>query len=73
MVRLPAARAVAVPASPPRAVPAVQGLPLRDALFALHRAGFRVRLASGGPTGRTIPASGAVAPAGSAVTLYYVP
>jgi cell division protein FtsI (penicillin-binding protein 3) len=73
VVRLPAARPVAVPVSPPRAVPTVQGLPLRDALYALHRAGFHVRLAAGAPSGRTIPAAGAIAAAGAEVTLYHAP
>jgi cell division protein FtsI (penicillin-binding protein 3) len=73
VVRLPAPRPAPMPASPPRAVPAVQGLPLRDALYALHRAGFHVRLSSGSPAGRTIPVGGAMAPAGATVTLYHQP
>jgi cell division protein FtsI (penicillin-binding protein 3) len=73
VVRLPAPRPARVPASPPRPVPAVQGLPLRDALYALHRAGFHVRLAAGSPAGRTVPAGGALAPAGAEVTLYRAP
>jgi cell division protein FtsI (penicillin-binding protein 3) len=72
VVDLPGRRVAAVPVSPPRAVPAGQGLPLRDAIYALHRAGFRVKLAPGGD-GRTVPAAGAVAPAGTAVTLYRDP
>jgi len=73
VVRLPAPKASRAPASPPRAVPAVQGLPLRDALYALHRAGFHVRLANGAPAGRTIPAGGSLAAAGTEVTLYRAP
>ncbi|AHG90607.1 penicillin-binding protein transpeptidase [Gemmatirosa kalamazoonensis] len=73
VVRLPAPKTSRAPASPPRAVPAVQGLPLRDALYALHRAGFHVRLANGAPAGRTIPAAGSLAAAGTEVTLYRAP
>lgn len=64
---------------PPRAVPAVQGLPVRDAMFALHRAGFRVRLADAPRSGvapsagRTQPGAGAVARAGATVTLFREP
>ena len=53
---------------PPRAVPDVRGLPLRQAAHALHAAGFRVQLAPG-RLGETSPAAGAVAPAGSLVRL----
>jgi cell division protein FtsI (penicillin-binding protein 3) len=77
VVELPAKRPAAA-VLPPRAVPAVQGLPVRDAVFALHRAGFRVRVADaprdGAPTaGRTQPGAGAVARAGAVVTLYREP
>ena len=58
------------PPAPPRAVPDVAGLPLRDAVRALHDAGFRVELVPGTPTG-TAPAAGAVAPAGALVRLRY--
>lgn len=70
----------------PRPVPAVHGLPVRDAVYALHRAGFRVRLAEEGagraavaahalgrPAGRTVPAAGAPARAGALVTLHRAP
>jgi hypothetical protein len=50
----------------------VQGLPLRDAIYALHRAGFHVRLANGA-AGRTAPDAGAMLPAGASVTLYRNP
>jgi cell division protein FtsI (penicillin-binding protein 3) len=58
------------PAKPsaPRAVPDVSGLSLRDAVRALHEAGFRVRLVAGAPTATT-PAAGAMAPAGTLVRL----
>lgn len=55
---------------PPRAVPSVQGLDLRDAVRALHDAGFRVRLSTG-PSGTTQPAAGAIAPAGALIRLYH--
>ncbi|GJG87681.1 hypothetical protein tb265_28620 [Gemmatimonadetes bacterium T265] len=69
---------------PPRVVPPVQGLPVRDALFALQRAGFDARLAPGPaavaaaralgrPAFRTVPAAGALAAAGAPVTLYRQP
>ena len=50
----------------PRAVPDVRGLSLRQAVHALHAAGFRVQLDTG-RSGETNPAAGAVAPAGSLV------
>ncbi|MGZ8469617.1 MAG: peptidoglycan D,D-transpeptidase FtsI family protein [Gemmatirosa sp.] len=78
VIELPAKPAPAT-VRPPRAVPAVQGLPVRDAVFALHRAGFRVRLADApragvAPSaGRTQPGAGAVARAGAMVTLFREP
>jgi len=48
-------------------VPDVRGLELRDAVRALHEAGFRVQLARGS-TG-TSPAAGAVVRTGSLVRL----
>ncbi|HEX8724756.1 MAG TPA: PASTA domain-containing protein, partial [Gemmatimonadaceae bacterium] len=62
--------AAAAPPLPPRAVPSVTGLPLRDAVRALHAAGFRVRLVRGAPVA-TVPAAGAMAGAGSVVLLRY--
>jgi beta-lactam-binding protein with PASTA domain len=53
---------------PPRAVPDVRGLPARQAVRALHRAGFRVQLVLG-VAGTTSPAAGVVAPAGTVVRL----
>ena len=58
-------------ARPPRAVPDVAGLELRDAVRALHGAGFRVRLVNGGAPGTTIPAAGASAPAGAVIRLHH--
>lgn len=76
VVALPARPATTAHAPrPPRPVPAVQGLPLRDAVYALHRAGFRVRLdavrglGSGRSAGATVPAAGTSAAAGTLVTL----
>jgi hypothetical protein len=60
---------------------------VRDAVVALHRAGFRVRVVDAGagpraadsgralgrPVGRTLPAAGAAAAIGSLVTLYRAP
>jgi hypothetical protein len=68
-------------------VPDVHGLALRDAVYALQRAGFRARLAGGPPSatdtgagrdigrpaGRTVPAAGASAAAGALVTVYRAP
>ena len=67
---LPAAPPAAAPPLPPRAVPAVAGMPLRDAVRTLHEAGFRVRLVRGAPAA-TVPAAGAMAGAGSVVLLRY--
>jgi hypothetical protein len=69
---LPAAPAggLAVPPPPPRSVPDVGGLPLRDAVRALHDAGFRVDLVRGAPAA-TSPAAGAMLAAGSVVRLRY--
>jgi hypothetical protein len=69
VVDLPAPPRADSPPLPPRAVPAVQGLPLRDAVYALHRAGFRVRVAAGSP-GQTAPAAGTAVRPGAVVTLY---
>jgi cell division protein FtsI (penicillin-binding protein 3) len=55
-----------------RAVPDVRGLSLRQAVHALHAAGFRVKL-NGGSPGVTNPAAGAMAPAGSVVHLASTP
>ncbi|MGI9089509.1 MAG: penicillin-binding transpeptidase domain-containing protein [Gemmatimonadaceae bacterium] len=57
VVKLPAVSRVAPPASSLRAVPNVEGLPLRGAVRALHAAGFRVQLVRGGPPG-PVPAAG---------------
>ena len=51
----------------PRTVPDVRGLALRDAIRALHTAGFNVRVVNG--AAGTRPAAGESAPAGSVVRL----
>ena len=56
----------------PSEVPDVRGLPARQAVHALHAAGFRVQLVAGG-TGATMPSAGSVAPAGSLVRLAGAP
>jgi cell division protein FtsI (penicillin-binding protein 3) len=68
-----------IPAPPPaklvlaaRAVPDVHGLSLRQAVHALHAAGFRVTL-SAGASGETSPAAGALAPAGALIRLAGAP
>lgn len=59
-------------APPPRSVPNVRGMNLRDAVRSLHVAGFRVQLARGAPSSNvTEPAFGALATAGSLVRLRY--
>jgi hypothetical protein len=55
-----------------RAVPDVRGLSLRQAVHALHAAGFRVAL-SAGTSGETSPAAGALAPAGALIRLAGAP
>lgn len=57
---------------PPRSVPNVHGMTLRNAVRSLHTAGFRVQLARTAPsTSVTEPASGTLAPAGSLVRLRF--
>jgi cell division protein FtsI (penicillin-binding protein 3) len=58
----------------PRPVPQIHGLELRDAVRALHSAGFHVQIermaAMGGSAGATSPAAGTLAPAGSIVRIF---
>lgn len=51
-----------------RVVPDVHGMPTRDAVRALHRAGFRVRLVAGGALA-TLPSAGTLLRTGSLVQL----
>jgi cell division protein FtsI (penicillin-binding protein 3) len=59
--------------APRRAVPDVAGRPLRDAVRALHRRGFRVTLKGWGVAHYTWPAAGDSAAAGATVTLFAAP
>ncbi|MHB0948333.1 MAG: PASTA domain-containing protein, partial [Gemmatimonadaceae bacterium] len=68
---LPYSAPAPAPPLPPRPVPDVTGLTVRDAVRALHGAGFRVRLATGGAG--TTPAAGVLAPPGAVVRLSYQP
>ena len=54
-----------------RPIPDVSGLPVRAAVFALHRAGFRVRLAGAGHG--TSPEAGALRKPGTMVELFNQP
>jgi cell division protein FtsI (penicillin-binding protein 3) len=70
IVRLPN-RGARPPHRAPRSIPDVGGFEIRDAVRALHEAGFRVHLARGsvGIASATSPTAGTVAPAGSIVRL----
>lgn len=59
------------PRADARPVPDVSGLPVRGAVFALHRAGFRVRLAGAGHG--TSPAAGTLRKPGTMVELFDQP
>jgi hypothetical protein len=59
-----------------RAVPNVHGLAVRRAVYALHRAGFRVSLVTPDATGAantTSPPAGSLAPSGTTVKLSRAP
>ena len=56
-------------ASEPRAIPDVEGLPVRQAVRELHRAGFRVRVSGFGTASGTSPEAGAQATPGTVVRL----
>jgi cell division protein FtsI (penicillin-binding protein 3) len=70
---LPPAPERRVSARPPRGVPNVRGMTLRDAVRSLHFAGLRVQLTRGAPSAPVVsitePAPGAVVSAGSLVRL----
>jgi cell division protein FtsI (penicillin-binding protein 3) len=69
--RKPPAAAIAA-----RAVPDVRGFPVRQAVYALHRAGFRVLLATADASGSastTAPPAGTLAPSGTTVRLLRAP
>ena len=67
-VDLPATPRPAPVAVAPRPVPDVRGLSVREAVRALHGAGFRVRLLSAAQSG-TSPAAGTIAAPGTIVQL----
>ena len=73
VVDLPARVARGRATLPPRRIPNVRGLRLRDAVRSLHSAGFRVQLipTSGASTITTEPAPGSMAAAGATVRLRY--
>jgi cell division protein FtsI (penicillin-binding protein 3) len=71
-VAVPLAPVRADSAGAPRQIPDVSGLPLRAAVYTLHRAGFRVALGDG-QAGHTIPAAGTVAAPGTLVRLAGTP
>lgn len=72
VVALPA-RAPAVHAAAPRAVPNVKGMTIRAAVYALHRAGFRVQATGSGAAQTTLPNAGTVVNAGAVVRLVASP
>lgn len=61
------------PTTTPRAIPDVHGLTLREAVYALHRAGFHVQLDGYGPAVQSTPAAGTIAEPGALVRLSNVP
>ena len=69
VVSLADRRRAAVPPARMRAIPDVRGMPLREAVHALHESGFRVQLASGA-SGTTAPEAGTPLRTGSIVRLY---
>lgn len=70
VVDLPLARHARAKRTPPREVPNVRGMQLREAVRTLHRAGFRVQLAAAtGAASETWPHAGAVLREGSLVRL----
>jgi cell division protein FtsI (penicillin-binding protein 3) len=68
LLDLPASHTPAPLAVGPRAIPDVRDLPVREAVRALHSAGFRVRLSTGSTSG-TSPAAGTISPPGIIVQL----
>lgn len=71
-IALPYSRSRPVADQSLRSVPDVRGLPLRTAVRALHRAGFRVVFARR-QSEPTIPAAGSLLAAGSVVKLQHTP
>ena len=71
VISLDSPSATVRPRADPRPVPDVSGLPLRAAVFTLHRAGFKVRLAGAGRG--TSPAAGTLRRPATIVDLYSRP
>ena len=70
VVSLARPRAEPAMARAARPIPDVRGLALREAVYALHGAGFRVRLVRGA-NGETAPDAGVLTPAGALVRLSF--
>jgi cell division protein FtsI (penicillin-binding protein 3) len=68
VIELPASLKSAAVAIASRAIPDVRGLSVREAVRAIHSAGFRVRLV-GASTAGTFPAAGTIATPGTLVQL----
>ncbi len=68
VIELPASLKSAAVAIASRAIPDVRGLSVREAVRAIHNAGFRVRLI-GASTAGTFPAAGTIAALGTLVQL----
>ena len=68
VVELPASAKTATFGVSPRPIPDVRGLSVREAVRALHIAGFRVRLLSA-PVPGTLPVAGTIVPPGTLVQL----
>ncbi len=70
---LPVGRSPRTTPEPPREIPHVAGLTVREAARRLHSAGFRVRLVGTGTVTGTSPAGGIAAAAGALVRLTATP
>src|SRR4051812_19022814 len=68
VIALPAPPKSAPIAIAPRAVPDVRGLSVREAVRALHNAGFRVKIVAAAGSG-TLPTPGAIVPPGTLIQL----
>ncbi len=72
LIKLPHERSLRATDTRPRAVPDITGLPTRNAVRALHKAGFRVTLSSAQAL-PTVPAAGTLLQPGSIVKLRHIP
>jgi cell division protein FtsI (penicillin-binding protein 3) len=73
VLTLPPAAAPQKAATDERPVPDIRGLTLRQAVYALHHAGFYVQLAGLRPAGTTVPVAGSMLPRGAKVRLVTIP